>query len=213
MMGLGVLPGGQRQSHGLAVSNDGSIVVGYSREPDEAFRWTSEGGMVGLGGVQGVPYDSAALDISADGAVIVGTGKIDDPNGSSVKVSVAFRWTANDEMVPLGHLPGDRFDGRANGVSADGSVIVGRSDTAFIWDAANGMRSVKEVLESTYGLDLTGWTLYTAEGISDDARTIVGRGVNPQGFVEGWIAIIPEPSTAALLALGLVGLAVARASD
>ena len=30
---------------------------------------------------------------------------------------------------------------------------------AFIWDSVNGMRSLKEVLITEYGLDLSGWTL------------------------------------------------------
>ena len=37
----------------------------------------------------------------------------------------------------------------------------------------------------------------------DDGLTIVGAGVNPNGDNEGWIAVIPEPSTGLLLWLSL----------
>ena len=50
---------------------------------------------------------------------------------------------------------------------------------AFIWDNANGMRKLKDVLVNDFGLDLTGWTLTIARGISDDGLTIVGDGIKP----------------------------------
>jgi hypothetical protein len=50
------------------------------------------------------------------------------------------------------------------------------------------MRSLKGILTNIYGLDLTGWTLTGASGISDDGKTIVGRGINPDGNEEAWIA-------------------------
>jgi hypothetical protein len=81
---------------------------------------------------------------------------------------------------------------------------------AFLWDSANGMRELDQVL-TTLGLgpQLAGWDLYAATGISADGKVIVGWGTNPSG-VEAWIAIIPEPSTALLLAAGLAGFAAAR---
>jgi hypothetical protein len=47
---------------------------------------------------------------------------------------------------------------------------------AFLWDAANGLRSLKTVLTTQFGLDLTGWRLTEATGISDDGKVIVGTG-------------------------------------
>ena len=72
------------------------------------------------------------------------------------------------------------------------------------------MRNLRDVLEDQFGLDLTGWTLDEAKSISADGLVIVGLGHNASGFDEGWIAIIPEPSTALLLCAGLVTLAVER---
>jgi probable HAF family extracellular repeat protein len=74
-MGLGDLPGGFFQSEALAVSSDGSVVVGVSRSASgpEAFRWEN-GAMIGLGGLPGGEFFSRAFAASADGSVIVGSG-------------------------------------------------------------------------------------------------------------------------------------------
>ncbi|NOX58234.1 MAG: PEP-CTERM sorting domain-containing protein [Planctomycetes bacterium] len=116
-------------------------------------------------------------------------------------------------MVGLGDLSGGAFSSFANGgVSADGSVIVGGGSTtsgseAFIWDEGNGMRNLQVVLEEL-GLNLTGWQLSEAQGLSDDGTVITGFGINPSGFREAWVAQIPEPATLMFLALG--GVAVLR---
>lgn len=39
---------------------------------------------------------------------------------------------------------------------------------------------------------------------------ILGLDTNPSGNTEAWITLIPEPSTALLLALGLLALAAGR---
>ena len=98
-------------------------------------------------------------------------------------------------------------------MSADGSTIVGYTrigseDIAFIGDDALGMRSVRDLLTDELGLDLTGWTLQSANAISADGLTITGNGFNPSGDAEAWIARIPEPATLSILALG--GMAVMR---
>ena len=99
-------------------------------------------------------------------------------------------------------------------VSADGSVVVGYGTVdsgalALIWDADRGLRDLKSVLENECGLDLTGWRLNVASGVSADGLVIVGfAGNNPDGENEAWIAVLPEPATLALLALA--GLALTR---
>jgi probable HAF family extracellular repeat protein len=163
--------------------------------------------MVGLGDLPGGSFNSRAYGVSADGSVIVGYG-------NSASGSEAFRWTSGGGMVGLGDLPGGSFGSRANGVSADGSVVVGYDYSAsgygeaFIWDTANGMRNLKDVLVNDFSLNLTGWTLTRATGISANGLTIVGYGANPSGNTEAWGATIPEPAT--LLLFGLGGLALLR---
>ncbi len=185
------------------ISSDGTVYVGYLG--NEAFRLTSTDGLVPLRTSTG-GY-SIALGVSADGSVIV--GNMDDQ---------AFRWTQSDGMVGLGFLAGDGSS-VANAASGDGSIIVGASSdrdwTAFIWDETNGMRDLKDFLESDYGLDLTGWTLGGAYDISADGLTIVGWGENPQGYSEGWVAnlgtgtisTIPVPGS---LLLASIGIALVR---
>ncbi|MCH7547601.1 MAG: hypothetical protein IID30_14465, partial [Planctomycetes bacterium] len=53
--------------------------------------------------------------------------------------------------------------------------------------------NLKQVLETQYGLSLTGWTLHAAWALSDDALTIVGWGINPDGNAEAWIVTLPAP--------------------
>ncbi|MBI5395494.1 MAG: PEP-CTERM sorting domain-containing protein, partial [Verrucomicrobia bacterium] len=119
----------------------------------------------------------------------------------------AFRWTAAGGMAGLGDLAGGSFASQASSVSGDGSFVVGYGNSAsgqeaFIWDQSSGMLRLQTVLTSNYGLDLTGWTLSNATGISSDGRTVVGYGIH-NGNQEAWMAQLPEPSTASLLALGL----------
>ena len=61
---------------------------------------------------------------------------------------------------------------------------------AFLWDEFNGMRSLKAILEDDFGLDLTGWILQNASGISADGSTIVGSGINPNGDKVPWLAAL-----------------------
>lgn len=205
--GLGGLPGGSWGSSASGVSADGSVVVGSSRPTDfgqnEAFRWTESGGLVGLGGLPGGKHWNGAKGVSADGSVVVGFGY-------SASGAEAFRWTGSEGMVGIGYLS-SWTQSEAYAVSADGLVVVGmcysesqQFGEAFIWDETNGMRSLQDILISDYNLDLSGWTLRSAESISDDCLTIVGTGYNPAGYMEGWVATIPEPATLLLLALGTV---------
>ncbi len=186
---LGVLPGTSK-SVAKGVSADGSIVVGYSQFGAGAcriFRWTSERGMTDLG-------NGYALAVSADGAAIVGCTGI---NG----FSEAFRYTIESGVVGLGDLPGDTLWSEPTAISGDGSIVVGRSYTdlpggrAFIWDAAHGMRQLHSVFMSR-GLDVAGWTLSNATGISADGRTIVGTGTNPKGQGTAWLAVLGAPCPA-----------------
>lgn len=160
----------------------------------------------------GCPFCNGASDISSDGTTVVGKeffGPDTNPDPTNAGI-FATTWDATNGLMSLGDLPGGDLGGQALGVSADGKVVVGSSgsalgDEAFIWDAANGMQSVQMLLASI-GLDLTGWTLTEARAASFNGQTIVGIGTNPNGFTKAWIAVIPEPSTALLMGLGLVAL-------
>jgi probable HAF family extracellular repeat protein len=158
--------------------------------------------MTGIGALDPANYYSVAWGVSTNGSVIVGRSNI----ASGVE---AFRWE-DGTMIGLGDFAGGAICSEAYDVSADGSVIVGYSygaagQEAFIWDELNGMRSIAQVLTDA-GLDLTGWTLKEARGISANGLVITGYGINPNGREEAWIATIPEPATILLLGLGSMAL-------
>ena len=205
MSGLGDLPGGPFSSSAYGISFNGSIIVGLSlsgTQEYQGFRWTASTGMRGLGFLTpapGLQRYSLAEAISADGTIIVGESRsVAAGNGYE-----AVRWTPTG-IQALGDLPGGGFQSWAYAVSGDGSVVVGRGSVpgggpfggsyprAFIWDAAHGMRDLPAVLASC-GLDITGWRLDEARGVSADGYTIVGNGLNPQGNNEAWVAHLPRP--------------------
>jgi uncharacterized membrane protein len=187
VQGFGMPTGGSFiQASGA--SADGQVVVGYSSGEwgYGPVRWTADGGMQSLG----MPLGGQASAVSADGRTVVGSAWL----GSGVQ---AFRWTADDGVQNLGAPP---WTSLSTGVSADGQTVVGygnlgttSSVDAFIWDAGHGTRSLKDLPQGDYGLNLTGWTLQVAAGISDDGRTIVGYGTNPSGQNEAWLARLDAP--------------------
>lgn len=193
MVGLGDLPGGSFNSSAFATSADGSVVVGQSSSENgyEAFLWEVDADtMVGLGDLPGGIFLSSANAVSSDGSVVVGQSGV-------AEGSEAFRWE-DGELIALGDLSGGFFSSNAYGVSDDGSIVIGSSNSdngneAFIWSEAEGMHPLKEVLESDYGLDLNGWYLINAEGISGDGSVIVGYGDNPDGSREAWRAFLGQP--------------------
>lgn len=177
------------------VSADGEVVVGTLEHESgrrTAFRWTLASGFVDLGALSG-DTGSIAHAVSADGSVVVGLSEPGDR---------AFRWTQETGMVGLGALPGDGAS-CAFGTSADGSIIVGfcggkSGFEAFIWDAAHGMRSIRELLvnQSEPRTSLPGWKLRAATAVSRDGSVIAGWGINPDGNREAWIAhLFDKPAT------------------
>ena len=90
--GLGFLPWIDDGSRANGVSANGAVVVGRSGgdEGGEAFRWTSDGGMVGLGFLPTGGSFSEATGVSADGSVVVG-----DSDSTSEYNAEGFRWTSS----------------------------------------------------------------------------------------------------------------------
>jgi len=192
---LGGLPGASL-TEGLGVSDDGSVVVGFSSS--RAFKWTRQGGMQDLGG------SGWATDVSADGSVIVGT--INNrpvrwtQSGMQVlidRTGIAWGVSGDGQLVagwhyPTGSWPARAFRWRPDGVdvidtlggqesvgieiSRDGSTVVGISNIsggpgyAFRWK--NGLL---QNLGSLYGRET--W----AKDASADGSVVVGYSQNPQG--------------------------------
>ncbi len=192
-----------------AISNDGTTVVGWTDlmphlgGSSEAAIWRdleSGGTLLELGTLPQGNFSSANA-ISADGSVVVGQAT----NPGISQPDQAFRWTAGTGIVSLGDLPNIDSNSIAFDVSGDGSIIVGSANNvAFIWDAVNGMRELQEVLELEIGLDLTGWNLTEATGISDNGLLITGTGINPLGQTEAWIVTLPEPASILVIGTGFL---------
>jgi uncharacterized membrane protein len=217
---LGSTGNGQFQSSlAYGISRDGTTVVGgiaTSMLADSGFRWTAATGIVPLAKLPGYTYSTASV-ISADNSTITGTLIRDVDNDGTADEYQAARYV-NGTIQLLGDLPGGPVFSVAHAISADGSVVVGRSavggmlpqtdDRAFIWDADHGMRDLADVLTGL-GADLTGWKLTIPRAISDDGLTIAGVGINPAGREEAFIATVPEPAAGATTTV-LAFVAMAR---
>jgi uncharacterized membrane protein len=193
---LGCLPGGT-QCVANDVSRDGLTFIGSSESTLDYVNFIWEGGQFSpLPDLPGGALLSYPNRLSANKKCVVGYGTSDLGHEAALWV--------NGRVFALGDLPTGSFYSEAYGVSARGSRVVGMgrvrtatsSNTieAFIWDRAHGMRSLPSVLATDYGLDLKGWALRCAVGISDDGTVIAGYGVNPVGVVDSWIARLPAPS-------------------
>lgn len=199
---------GGTTSQATGVSADGSVVVGTSVGigANDAFLWTTSSvSATPLGG-----SNSSASAISSDASTIVGRSS-----------NLAFRYDVGaTTMTSLGDLPGGFGQSNARDVSADGSVIVGQGSStsgfplaAFIWDQTNGMQNLKTLLETTHGLDLTGWNLIEANAVSDNGLIITGTALNPSFRTEAFLVdLTPIPTPLAVTAglLTFLLLAVRR---
>lgn len=202
MKDLGIVTTGQEMfSVAHAVTGDGGTVVGSSTfvnteeitnpgedpitvitQETEAFFWTAATRIQGLGDLPGGNLSSEAFAITDDATVIVGAGESDEGIEGVI-------WT-NDEITSVGDLPGGDTLCRLLDVSESGEQAVGEASddsgkVAAIWDSANGLRKLSDVLIAR-GIDISGWTLNSVEGISADAAVISGNGTNPAGEPEGW---------------------------
>lgn len=167
LQSLGAMPSIDHNAYGSAASANGSVIAGYGRSErgTESFRWTAATGLVPLGGLGANDGFTRVDDMSADGSVLVGYSQTSaHPNGAG------YYWTPASGMTSVGLLPGDVWSW-ARGVSNDGSVIVGQSNSfsggqAFRWTQATG----------TVGLGLApGAATTSATDIANDG-TIAGGG-------------------------------------
>ena len=179
--------GGPPSGLARGTNTDGSVIVGEvgavvsptCNPCTQAFRWTS-GGSITLGDLGG--NYSSAYATNPDGSVVVGTAAVDNVS------SQPFRWTAGSGLIGLG---GQSINAIAYAVSANGLVVVGTANgnKAFRWQPTTGIQYVQDLLIAG-GVDMTGWNLTQATGISADGSTLVGNG----GYgtaATAWLAHVP----------------------
>jgi probable HAF family extracellular repeat protein len=179
----GVLALAPSFSHANALTEDASVVVGWTRA--NGFR------RLGAGPIELLPL-RVATDVSSDGSVIVGRCGVFPCSGR------AALWSEASGLVDAGALEGDAFS-TFNAVSGDGRVAVGFSgfpdetastNDAVVWDAANGLRSLGDVLVEDFGIDLGGWRPINATAISPDGLAVAGAAVDAAGRVEAFVALL-----------------------
>ncbi|MFG0304836.1 MAG: GC-type dockerin domain-anchored protein [Phycisphaerales bacterium JB040] len=208
--GIGDLEGGTLTSVAFGVNADGSVIVGRgsSLHPvgtlrHEGFAWDRAplgmGVMTALGGYIDTGISTVGLaptflgvarGVSADGAVVIGAAlEITNRRGDFVQghtrparwVQGAAGGAGGYELRSLGRIDEHGLDGWANGVSADGRVIVGsevrepefQTPRAFRWTESTGMVSLG---------DLNGAGVKSAaSGVSADGEVVVGWAASAVG--------------------------------
>ena len=123
---------------------------------------------------------SKARAVSGDGSVVVGYS----PPATEGAFDASFRWTQATGMQGVGDLPGGGFGGGgAYGVSADGTWVVGASQSAngreaYRWNAAtNTIEPLGDFPGGTF--ESTAWD------VSADGSVVVGEGVDSSGNLPG----------------------------
>jgi hypothetical protein len=205
------LPIGGTNSYGRGVSGDGSRVVGIRHDLAghiNAFLWTRETGVQILPPIDATATEeSSAVAINLDGSVIVGE------SGALRQQAAVWRdGAAHGLGIPTG-----ASSTVATGVSADGSVVVGDislmalpGDEGFVRTQGMGMMTIDDYLAFHGVLVPPGWELWHLTCVSGDGNTIGGWGLAPDGSLQGFVATVPSPATAAPVLACAVGSLLSR---
>jgi len=207
------------------ISGDGATIIGNAFDTTPglfpsveqyrqvAFKWNAATGLSRLPDLSSSPQSgripalSAANGISRDGSTTVGASR-----GNDGFVQAVY-WRA-DGVHALGFIPGTALPtatllesvGSTNALAAnaDGSIIVGRSigaanDLAWRWTAASGMQDLN-LLATNAGLNLNGFVLTDAVGVSDNGQFITGNSFNAaQGQFLGYVLQLAQITQSRLI--------------
>ena len=173
-------------SHAYAVSHDGSVVAGQSKNDngfDHAIVWSGSNWATktDLGTLKADNSGrSIASGLSHDGLVVAGTAS-SDINYSRATVWSGSNWATKTD---LGTLRTDNTGGSsAFATNSDGSVVVGSSD----WDSSlsghatvwSGSRWATKTDLGTLRTDNSGSS--SARAVSSDGSVVVGESLNDNG--------------------------------
>ncbi|MFN8573952.1 MAG: hypothetical protein U0132_17980 [Gemmatimonadaceae bacterium] len=179
---LGSRPGGPPANRATVVSDDGRVAAGWAaKTPVDRWPavWRADGHGMLLPILPGATEDAPGevLSISADGRMVAGTWNSD-----------AFYWTTSTGTVNIGKLrtalPTDPTF--ANAIAADGKLIFGGCGdpifgvpVAFVWTAAEGMRSLQNVAASHGIVIPAGYVLTSVMAASADGSILLGVAYDP----------------------------------
>jgi len=204
--GASIIPGALATND---VNFDGSVVVGSVGVPGgvQPSRWTQETGIVPLGNIGGGINNGTATVVTADGATIFGAAE--GPDGYD-----AVQWTQSAGLIALG-VSGPLFSRLPfpRDATPDGAIIVGDLfGSGFVWRLGAGPRLISDVLIHDYGIDLHGFHIGAALGLSANGRVVVGVGYTPANVASGWRVDLPWsiPAPGSLTLIAVSGLAGAR---
>jgi probable HAF family extracellular repeat protein len=188
-------------SRASAVSGNGSVVVGWDNNsmPSE---YLPRRGAIWFESAERLvhPYGwiGEVGGVNFDGHYLVGRGCPAKPRHASLyRADTAV--CRDLGAIPRGLSPTirDQEDmSFANGVSDDGSVVIGASGwmpplDAFIWlkGQAKIMKLSTYLAESGI-MGFEKWTLLYVSAVSPNGKILCGVGVNPASQVEGWIVTL-----------------------
>lgn len=194
-------------SNAASISGNGTTVVGDGRGPGSIVGFSMNRDAAAPSALDIVASDTADVvtAVNHDGDVIVGR-----------LGGHGFRWSG--EVTTL-HSLGGGWTENALALSDDGNSVVGsawhpslNASIAVMWDAQGNIRRLDEFVSQDLRIDLPGWMLTSATGISGDGRTIAGYGLNALGQTQGFVITVPGPSpvTMGLLVVVAGGLAARR---
>ncbi len=159
-----------------------------------AFRLASGGGPEIIDDLPGGADWCEATDIDESGGTVIGLA-------TTASGTVGFEWTPGTGTMPLDDLEGGAEGAVAYRIARDGSLIVGKGvsaegNRAVIWDEDRNVHDLADWLADR-GLTIPeDWTLEFAFGIhvGDGIVQVCGRGINPDGDTEAYVARVPyEP--------------------
>lgn len=185
---LGTLNPNAHEAQGLAVSDDGTKVVGWARGVSgfqRPFLWTAATGMQELSNVPGT--DAIASDISPDGSTVF--GYFSDSTGSH-----AFTWNAG-VVTELASLPGGT-DGKGQAACGNAAGLVGSGSAsdgtqrATRWNSSGAIQA----------LSAPAGALSYAEGCSNSGTVVIGSSMDSKGNV-----VASRWDSGALRTLGALG--------
>lgn len=218
---LGTPPGAESAIHAMGISANGQVVVGLTHigGSERPAIWTEADGPRLIVLPDDIDPSGWAVRASHEGSVIVGSEGSSPYRGWIMRDGIAtllpplavtpFDLTSDGRVVvggtqhsrwffrsPIGYQPipfTNCGTGEASATDATGGFIVGsdRYSCAFIYDRFNGTRDLQAVMEQEFGLDLGGFEMTNAVGISDDGRVITGMGEPPEGGEQAWVAYLP----------------------